>query len=280
MPEVLSRWLPTIYKLLGIASEGHQLDKNWLYLVDIALFLSVVLVPLSVVVIYRQKWRKRIRTISTKLHDITNDIRNHYVKLDKQIDIDSALADCGQCVVDRTRDILKCLTGRAPHVSIRIIENSKKEPQKPKDARCTTLCWDRAKKEARPDDGKVYYITKSTPLKEIGQDNNSYHAKNWLTLNLLWWKTEHQSFYPNWADYYRSVLVVPIRVKTIYLNEKDRGDGEYTVMGFIWCDWKARLPLPVFRKKLREAYINMLLCVADGLFYYLLRVKLQSRSLQ
>lgn len=262
----------TALEVWGIIDKDHTISEAWSYIFYGAIAVLCVAAPIAAHLREKKQWKKRLKTIASKLHDISNDIRNHHTKLNYEVDIDIELIECGRCVVDRLKEILDCLTGKKTHVSIRIIDNSTAEPLDLSKASCSTICWDKEKKMARPDDKEPSLISKYTPLIEIGQKDNAYFARNWITSNKFHQGQPYVSQDSTWSNYYKSVLVVPVRIKTVYLAEKYRGDGEYTVMGFIWCDWQARLALPILKKH-RETYTNLLLSVADTFFHFLLRIR-------
>lgn len=261
----LSYVLPVL-ELLGVIDKNQAVATPWNYIIyGTAIFLCVGL-PIG----NHFRSLKRLRIISARLHDISNDIRNHYTKLHNAEDTDIKLVECGKSVVDRLKEVLDCLTGKKTRVSIRIVDNKVLGPQDSKKTRCTTICWDKEKKSARPDDEKPSLISQYTALKEIGQKNNAYYSKNWISLGTLLNKTPYIGGYSTWKNDYKSVLVVPIRIKTVYLPKDCRGDGEYAIMGFIWCDWDSVYALPLLKKN-REIYTNLLHCVADTFFHYLFR---------
>lgn len=260
--------------VLETIGKEHNLTDLQLKSLELILLLVVVSVPIAFVQVSKSKSRKTMKIVSAGMHNVMNDIRNHYFQLSDRTDPDLALMACGQCVVDHVSDILNRLSRGKPRVSIKVISNPSTSPQSPKTSLATSLCWDRDKREARQDDGEQVSLSKSTPLWELSEHNNAFYAKNWIA-PLGWNKALYESPYVRWYKDYKSAMVVPIRIKTAYLPPDERGDGEYTVAGFLWCDWKNRFPLPL-REKHREHCVNILLCVADGFFHYLQKIRSSS----
>ncbi|GEM_PF-1756625 len=246
----------------------------WKIGLTIVTFIAIIGVPLFVWAETRRRWQKRLQVTSSSLHNVSDNIRNHYFSILKA-EPDQDMYACGQQIVDKIKESLEHLTGRTSHVSIIIADNPQSEPQLPDNTTVFLLCRSANNGTAvrRLGDDESHKLEEYSPLWDIINEGIPYYAKTWIVRKQVmahWIPKTHRDPNTKWASDYNAVMAVPIRIKRIYLADKDRGVGEFVVAGFIWCDWSARFP---FWKWNRGSYANLLLSIADGFFHYLERVK-------
>jgi len=111
-------------------------------------------------------------------------------------------------------------------------------------------------------------IAENTMMNNIVTGIEAHFFSNDLQKTMRGYKeATHEDFkisYRNWDRWFRSIIVVPIRIHSSLKDSYDQTN--YLYLGFICCDAKEK---NAFRNTEVEGHVNMVKAFADGLYIYL-----------
>ena len=226
----------------------------------------------------------RLNVFTETYHKFSHLIRDEYYKLkrlhdEKKLDYDPLLAstaNTAQKCVDWIADALIKSTGENVSVYLKYFpENLSRSPHSVSsisDLYVKTL----AKSFNSPINVDLDILEKvgdSTPLFFLMKERSSdFRAENVNLINKelkLMGLDYYRDARPKWQDHYKSIIVVPIRIKINLIDSSGSAGSGFDILGFLWAE---SLSTSAFPYDHIDAYCNLLKGFADILYSYLDRL--------
>lgn len=285
--------------VLGLASLAISILGIWEYFFSdtdnlnsyiFATLMGVTLAALAKILKLRESAQNRLNNFSKTLHGFSDYFRNNYYELmtlynTKTLTLEAlnahALRFC-QTAVDLLADALTISSGQNVRVSIKYFPPPSKGIAAPKsidDYLVATFVRSSNSPESRMGHDLVKVKDNTGYQLVVSHQYNHFRAQDLEMLSRELSESDtggYRTTNPNWRDYYRSLIIVPIRINRSYLQSKKGGDG-YHIIGLLTADSASTSAFP---SKEIDAYTHFLKGFADVLYIYLEKIEFYLNKLQ
>lgn len=189
-----------------------------------------------------------------------------------------------QNTINILENIFQAITGKEVNICIKVFDINKPWENDINKMQVSTLCRSSKSMPERCEiDNKPVRVVDNTDFLTILKDGNPLFAssnlikfeKNYSKINKIYLNSN-----PNWKNFYRSTIVVPIRIHTCYLPKSlnKRPSQDYHIMGFLCVDSMSTATFE--NDKTIMYYTEITYAVADLLYRYLERCSYYLRFLE
>jgi len=253
----------------------HGYDK-------VLLFSIVALVALTAIFFLKllkieKVSTKRLEVFSESFHKLTDMMRNDFYDMKIQSDkgalsVDyllEKLKNTSQTAVDILSHCLSVSTAHNVYSTIKYFDTGNPDPQLVDgNLEVITLCRSYNQPQSRLDNDKSSKIVENTDFLNIVKDSRAHFFATDLQAHSLDIKKATGIPYlnsnPNWSDQYLSTIVIPIRIRRIFIESDYNGDG-FDILGFLCVDSKS---ISTFRHDDINYYVNLVKSYADCLYKF------------
>jgi|GEM_PF-1258410 len=217
-------------------------------------------------------FRGQFAVTAEKLHFAVHEIRNEFAKLLNLAEAPPGHrrllpVHAGTKVVNLLADFLTHCVGQPVSVCIKVLDklpDNRMELVAPsfdelKTMNVVTVCRSSNTQKERFEE-KLHPIVDNTAFNDIIYRGEPFFAQS--DLEEEWKQKRYSNTTPNWMDYYKSAIVVPIRLSIGTTNDRV---AVYDLLAFLCAD--AKDPNAFERLRIR-AYADFLMAVGDALYHY------------
>jgi hypothetical protein len=228
------------------------------------------------IILYRHKNRLRYNSSTKAFHEFNHRLRNELYelrslysqnKLSRQTLI-SNVKKTGEFSVNVLSNVMSEITGKQISTHIKTFPI---DTHKPNSYRTLCICSVTEPERLTIND---HLLTENTHFLNIVEGKESHFFSDNLAKTIKKYAEADREFKistKKWQKWFKSIMVVPIRIESSLKDIRDAKDGiQYDYLGFICCDSEET---GAFKIRDKEAHLNLMKSFGDGLYLYLDEIK-------
>jgi hypothetical protein len=188
---------------------------------------------------------------------------------DKRAKLRSEVEKTGIQIVETLSGIMKYYTDNDFAASIKVLESPTDFPATEEEwGQVMVRCIIRSKNsDPERNEYPPQRLMKNHHFRTIAKDEaNAFSSTNLIEFNQTWHRLTgriYDNSTPNYLNFYKSLIVVPIRMERKYLG---LGSPKYDLIGFLCVDSRTT---GAFKSRERTNFEHLMMFVADQLYTYL-----------